>query len=327
MVMKIRHLCIIFNIVAIYGCYGNKTVAPKETTDSIQENNEDSSTSAIADTNDEERDYYDWTLEGYKENIPDEWGVVYNVLNLQQKADEVQGIDFKKIDKQVREYIAKNEIRLPKDTYQQIKKIEEICSEDFDIYGYDDTNSGMCTANMASLAFEDYILWMLENEAIKIKGSGINIKEEERMFKPLMDAFYNCCDSIGYDFGGSGGWMGTSEVYRIGTRFKKAMYESMLKPESPKAELTLIPIEQFEKECKNRGEDHISRWNYDPKDKTLKHCLTEYIKSMRNWLKYRSKAEKRISSPILRNAYSYQTRSFVREQYEHLKHNFERIGS
>ena len=105
------------------------------------------------------------------------------------------------------------------------------------------------------------------------------------------------------------------------------MYEAMLKPESPKAELALIPIEQFEKECKKRGENHISRWNDDPKDKTLKHCLTEYIKSMRNWLEYRSKVEKRISSPILRKAYSYQTRSFVMEQYEHLKHNFERIGA
>lgn len=90
-------------------------------------------------------DDYDWTPEEFKNEHHDEWVVVKQSINIQQREGK---IGFNKIDSLVKEYIQTKKIKLPKDKYLQIKKIEDICVTKFDISGYDDSNMGMHIAEL-----------------------------------------------------------------------------------------------------------------------------------------------------------------------------------
>lgn len=277
--------------------------------------------SVSSDTDDDTEDV-DWTPKQFKKEHHDEWVVVKQSIDIQQKGD----IDYNQIDKLVKEYIKAKNIILSKDKCQQIKQIEELCSSHFDISGYDESNMGMLIADGTALLFEDYIIWLYDCAAQKAKETGINTQDEREMLNRLMDAFFNCCDSVGDDFGGSGGWVGRNEVYRISNAFRKSMFEAILNPQSPKEQRLLLTPKHFEDECKVRCTNYKKDWERAPSPESVKAYLSEYSNAMKNWLEYRGKVENGISNPTLRSEYSYLTRTFAREHFIHLKNVFGDIG-
>lgn len=302
-------------------CTNNKAVESQSQPDTlnIELNNDSSAVTGMDD--------YDWTPEEFKNEHHNEWVVVKQSIDIQQREDE---IDFNKIDSLVKEYVNTQKIKLPSDKYLQIKKIEDICVTKFDISGYDDSNMGMHIADGTARLFEEYVNWLLAQEAKKVKKAGIDFQEEEKMLERVMVAFASCCDTISYAFQGSGGWMGRSEVYKIEKNFKKAMYEAVLKPKSHKAQPLLLTPKHFKNECEARI-INFKQGDWDdleeaPSTKTVKRLIDGYYLAMKQWLKYRIRVESQISNQELKTDYAYLTRSFAREQYIHLKNVFGDIG-
>lgn len=56
---------------------------------------------------------------------------------------------------------------------------------------------GMHIADGTARLFEEYVNWLLVQEAMKVKKTGIDIQEEEKMFKYVIDALSDYCDTIG----------------------------------------------------------------------------------------------------------------------------------
>lgn len=297
-----------------FGC-GNKTGTKADSCNSIQTEND---TLVVNDRND-----HDWAPEEFKKEHYDEWLVVKPAINIQQQKGE---INFSQIHKLVEGYINKKKISLPKDKYQRILKIEEICRSRFDISGYDDSNMGMHIADGTAELFEEYVNWLLLQEANKAKRIGINLTKEEEVLQPLMDAFYMCCDSIGYAFGGSGGWMGSTEVYRIQISFRRSMYEAIICPKTSKELPYLLTPKHFEEECKLRIANYKKDWDEATEPEMVKTYLDNYALAIKNWLLFRSMVEAKLTDNNLKNRYSYITRKFAREQYIHLKNEFGDIG-
>lgn len=268
--------------------------------------------------NDEFSDYV-WPPVKFKQEHPDEWRLVAQATDGET--------DFSKIDNLVREYIHFKNIEIPADKYLQIQKIEEICQNKFDIRDYDDTNYGMHAANNTWILFDEYVIWLLAQETSKDKTSGINFSEEEHMLNDLMEAFTNCCDSIGYAFDGSGGWLGYVNLNIIKNNFKKSMYAALLKPQIHQKQPLLLTAKHFQDECNARIRNYNPNNNPElPPSKTVKKLLDEYVASMEKWLQFRNKVESQITKPALKSEYSNITRIFAREHFIHLKNEFADIG-
>ena len=302
-------------------CTYNKSSESQSQSDTLNiELDNDSSSVACMDD-------YDWTPEEFKNEHHDEWVVVKQAIDVQQREEE---IDFNEIDSLVQEYVNIKKIKLPTDKYLQIKKIEDICVAKFDISGYDDSNMGMHIADGTARLFEEYVNWLLAQEAKKVNNTGIDFQEEENMLDGVMGAFASCCDTIAYAFQGSGGWMGRAEVYRIEKNFKKSMYIAVLKPQTHKVQPLLLTPAHFKKECEARiinfKQDDWDDLEEAPSPKTVKRLIDGYYHAVKQWLEFREKVERKISNPLLKADYAYITRSFAREQYIHLKNVFGDIG-
>lgn len=318
---KLKYICLPLFVAICISCANNKVNESQSQTDTIdiELNNDNSSVTDMDD--------YDWTPEEFKNEHPDEWVVVKQSIDIQQREDE---IDFNEIDSLVKEYVNTKKIILPTDKYLQIKKIEDICVAKFDISGYDDSNMGMHIADGTARLFEEYVNWLLAQEAKNVKKTSIDFQEEEKMLDSVMGAFTSCCDTIGYAFQGSGGWMGYAQVDRIEKNFKKSMYEAVLKPKSHKAQPLLLNPIHFKKECEARiinfKQDAWDDLEEAPSSETVKHLINGYYLAMKQWLEYRKSVESQITNPVLKADYAYITRSFAKEQFVHLKNVFGDIG-
>lgn len=313
-----KSICLLFFVALCISCNIKKDYDSLVKTDYV-DTELDNDSSSVSDMDD-----YDWTPEEFKNEHHDEWVVVKQSIDIQQREDK---IDFNQIDRLVKEYIRTQKINLPTDKYLQIKKIEDICVTKFDISGYDDSNMGMHIADGTSRLFEEYVNWLLAQEAKKIKNTAIDFQEEEKMLEIVMDAFTSCCDTIGGAFQGSGGWTGHAQVYRIEKDFKKSMYIAILKPQTHKTQPLLLTPKHFKEECEARIMNYKQdEWEDSPSSKTVKILIDGYCLAIKQWLEYRNKVEKQISNPVLKADYAYITRSFARKHYIHLKNVFGDIG-
>lgn len=326
--MKHEIASILIPLVLCTGCSGNRdgniTSQTAEDSldmmiDSIITAEFDSDTTSVA----EEEDGYDWTPEKFREQHHDEWVVVKQAIDIQQTGKEV---DYGKIDKLVRDYVRLKNIQLPADRYKQILKIEEICKQRFDISGYDDSNMGMHVADGTERLFEGYVNWLLEAAARKVKGSGINFAKEEEMVEDLMDVFYDCCDSIGRAFDGSGGWMGVAQVVRIKENFMKSMYAAVLAPSDHGTPPALVAPKQFEDVCEEQIRNYKAEDEWMSSPQTVKRLLEQYAAAMSAWLEYRQQAVQHITSPKLKAEYNHLTHTFAKEHFTHLQNEFHDIG-
>lgn len=319
--ISLKYICLLFFVAICISCTNNTASESQSQSDTLNIGHDRDSSSVIG------MDDYDWTPEEFKNEHHAEWVVVKQSIDIQQREDE---IDFNEIDSLVKEYINTKKINLPKDKYHQIKKIEDICVTKFDISGYDDSNMGMHIADGTARLFEEYVNWLLAQEAMKVKTTGIDFQKEEKMLESVMAAFASCCDTISFAFQGSGGWMGYAEVYRIEKNFKKSMYEAVLNPQSHKDQPFLLTPKHFKKECEARI-INFKQGDWDdledaPSTKTVKQLIDGYYFAMKQWLEYRGSVERQISNPKMKADYAYITRSFAREQYIHLKNVFGDIG-
>lgn len=311
---KHRLISLLFILVGFISCTSktNEKSSQEETTNVVVEND----SSIIAD-----EELIDWTPQGFKEEHFDEWQVVCPSIGIQQG----DSMDFGKIDKLVRDYICKKTIALPKDPYLQIIRIEQICKDSFDISEYDYSNMGAHIADGTARLFEMYINWLMENAAQK-RTKEIDYKKEHEMLNIVMDAFYPCCDSIGWAFEGSGGWHGHAEVHRIELKFMRNMYEMVLaKPKFTKMPFLLTP-EHFRKECDARTINYKQLDEEFTSPQRVKEMLDDYYIATKKWLEYRSEVEKHLKNSELKLVYSYNTRIFAKELYVHLKNKFYDIG-
>lgn len=312
--MSIEYTIMSCVLACIISCKKGSDNITHERNDSIQVSTKQDSLSTS---------YEGWTPEEFKKEHYDEWFVVEQSINLQNEEGD---IDFKEIDKLVGQYIKKKNIVLPENKYRRIKKIEQICRTRFDISEYYEKNTAIYIVQNTNDLFSNYIVWILANEAKTIIDNGINIIEEDNIIKPVIAAFSNCCDSIGYAFEGSGGWNGELHVNIIEQDFKKSMYEAVLNPQGHKKLSFLLTPKHFRIECDKRIK-HYTPSDYSatsPDD--AKRLLNNYYYAMKKWLDYRKKTEKHIPNRRIRNEYSYITRSFARTQYIHLKNVFGDIG-
>lgn len=308
--MNFKFFALIFLSILFNSCLSNKTNESQ-----LPENSTGSTLLS-------EMGEYDWSPEGFRQDHPDEWVVVKQVIDLQQKGE----FDYGKVDSFVREYIISKKIDLPKDKYLQIKEIEKICKSEFDIDGYDNSNMGMHIADGTSRLFDGYIDWLFACEASKVEGTGINLEEESALLKSVITAFYNCCDSISLAFEGSGGWHGWAYVHGMEMSFNRSMSEAILNPQSHKSMPYLLTPKHFEDECDVRFNNYHQEPEIPTTPQTVRAYLDEYCRAIKSWLEYRGKVETGIPNPTLKADYSYLTRSFAREQYIHLKNDFGDIG-
>ena len=215
------------------GCGGNKAEISKAEKDTVQSEITDSCSKDSVDID------IDWTPEEFKKEHYDEWVVVKQAIDIQQKRGD---IDYSKIDSLVKEYIHTKNIAMPANRYLRIKKIEQICTDSFDISGYDGGNMGEHIADGTSRLFTMYVNWLFASETRKANRTNINLRKEESMADSVLSAFYDCCDSIGGRFQGSGGWTGWSLIHWMGIDFKKSMYIAILKPQKHKTKQSIFKM-------------------------------------------------------------------------------------
>lgn len=304
------------------GCGGNKAGGSKA---EISKVGKDTVPSEITDScsKDSVDIDIDWTPEEFKKEHYDEWVVVKQAIDIQQQRGD---IDFSKIDSLVKEYIHTKKIAMPANRYLRIKKIEQLCTDSFDISGYDESNMGEHIADGTARLFLTYVNWLFASEARKANRTNINLRKEESMADSVLSAFNDCCDSVGGRFQGSGGWTGWSLIHWMGLDFEKSMYTAILKPQKHKSKPILLTPMHFKDECKALMMSYKGNWEGAPSHKEAQDLLNRYCTAMQEWLQYRSRVERRISNPVLKADYSYITRSFARKQYIHLKNRFHDIG-
>ena len=265
----------------------------------------------------------DFTPTGLKKAHKDEWVVIDHVTEEQQRQG---GPIFSNIDKYVREYIEKKSIKLSDDKLSQIQEIDAICDSAFDISDYDNSNMGMHIADGTSRMFDLYINWLYQKAADEVKGTGIDMAKEQELVKLVLDAFYDCCDSVAHRFEGSGAWTGVSLIHGMEIEFNKSMCNAILNPQLPTNMPYQLNAEHFKKECDVRMANYKSYSESPISEKDARSVFDKYIRAMKTWFDYRSYTENRISDSVLKLQYSHITRTFARTLYIHLKNNFEDIG-
>lgn len=118
-----------------------------------------------------------------------------------------------------------------------------------------------------------------------------------------------------------------AEISRIDKKFRKSIYVAVIKPKIHKSRPLLLTSKHFKEECEARSK-HYEEFEHEgsPSPKTERRLMDRYYLAMKQWLEYRDKVERGIANPVLKADYAYITRSFAREQYIHLKNEFEDIG-
>lgn len=310
-----------FIILALmFGCSaftGTKSVRENDSHATHIEEDSTSTKSSVEDI-----DEYERVPDEFKAEHPDEWAVVNASINIQQKGED---IDFGKIDKLVKEYIAKKKIPLPRDVDKRIKCIEDVCRTKFNIEGYDDSNMGLLLANGTSCLFDMYINWLYEKEARKILSRNrlVDIEREQILYNNLNDAMYDVCDSVAFCMGGSGYWYGATQIHNISIGFHKCMYQAILGANLEKKRELDVPLDLFDKECKALND------NYEPLDdrpKDVSHIVNRFKNAFHSWYAYRKSVAANLRDKSFKKAYESITYSYARIHFLHLKNRFSDIG-
>lgn len=253
----------------------------------------------------------------------DEQIVTDYIVNTFESDDKV---DYKVLDKLVRDYISKKGMLLPSDKLKQIEKIDTICYENFAL----ETDDGMMSyifADTTELEFDMYINWLWRIEATRKQESCIDIPQEEQMFKNVVDAMRDCCDYIVHSFEGSIGWASRFNVHRIENCFKRSLYKTILDPQGCETLGFLLTPAHFSEECKIRYKHFKPDYdNYQTTPELAEACYDDYYEAMEKWLNYRAAVEQGITDSTLQVAYSAVTREYAKLQFIHLKTEFRYLG-
>lgn len=265
----------------------------------------------------------DWTLDEFKKHHYDEWVVVKQTIDLQQKKGDSA---FPDIDKLVREYIVQKKVRLPSDRCKQIKKIDEICKSKFDLSQYDYSNMGMHIADGTSRTFDMYIDWLYRQEAARLPGDEwcIDIDKELELFGKLNDALYDICDSIAFCMAGSGAWAAWSNIHSLSIDFCTYTYQAVLgvKPDTGR-ELD-VPLDMFDDECAALVKNYKPYEDDQPIDATP--IVSRYQATFHRWHAYRKSVAAGLKDRRLKKYYESITYSYARTHLLHLKNRYNDIG-
>lgn len=325
--MKFRLACIMLSSLLIIGCTGNKTQPVKKNTDSVKCNDTIPDSLKVVETDSATTTSEDggWAPDQFRAEHYDEWVVVNQAIEIQQNSNG--DIDFSKIDKLVREYVKKKNIRLPLDKCKRIGRIKEICNSEFDISGYDLSNMGEHIADGTRRLFNMYVNWLYLDEAKKVlrnKRININIDKELKLYGKLNDGMSDVCDSIAYCMAGSGSWMAWSKIQDISDNFFQDMYKAILGAKDEPRKGIDVPLDKFDWECKTLIQTYNRYEEDQPKDPAP--TVKRFQKAFHEWYAYRKSVASKLRNGNLKKAYQAITYSNARIYFLHLKNRFNDIG-
>ncbi len=263
--------------------------------------------------NNELQEYYDCSPKEFKTEQPDEWVVVNNAIDIQKNDDT---INFRKIDKLVREYISKQNINLPADSVSQIVTIENICKSKFDTFGYDMSEMGMHVADGINRLFAMYINWLYHNEADKVlrKTKIVDLEKELTLYGNLYDAAYNVCDFVALCMSGSGRWCAISHLHFLTLNFNKQMCLAIIHSQTEITKELVVSLDMFDEECQKLIEF------YDAEK--MSHIVNHFKNVFHTRYAHRQSVASKLTDPKFKRAYESITYGNARTLLIYIKNRF-----
>ena len=262
--------------------------------------------------------------ESFREEHYEEWKVVYLVDSIFELSGEE--VDYAKVDSIVTGYIESEGIGMPSDRCARIRKIDELCKENFDISEYDYSNFGMMVAERTSWQFESYEVWLYGQEARKVlrKTKLVDIEKEMRLYGELNYALFDVCDSVAHAIEGSGSWIAVTGILCMPGIFERSMYRAILGLNPETGNELDVPLDLFDRECRMLVENYKPGYGKEPID--ADRVVEKYRKAFHTWYAYRKSVASRLTDAKFKRAYESITYSEARAQLIDLKNRYNNYG-